>query len=532
MTDWVMTVVDSVSIQPYIFGSNNLKHIVGASQLVYEATHDWVHGCLVDVGKTNVDRRGEFNDQRIEEPTHGLTSELVYAGGGNAVAIFKAIEDAQQFTRRLTEKALMDAPGLQIVVVHQPFAWGDNLAAVRRAAFQTLDRKKRDRRVSSPLLGLGVTADCQFTGLSAVTVQTEGDAQTEDATQAGRTDSWRISAEIRGKRSAFSDAHARLGKSLPSGYDFAADFDDFGDKGESSYIAIIHTDGNGMGKRIETLEAGIRTTDFRAYIQAMRQFSASIQTAAETAMDETIKLLIGNIDAEDKIGGIVTVHDKKKLPFRPIVFGGDDTTFVCDGRLALTLAEAYLRRLTTPTLSDNRPLTARAGVAVVNSHYPFARAYGLAEELAGSVKQRIKKAERDMTAMDWHFAVSGLVLDLDAIRRREYTVAAGNLVMRPVALDGDSDWRTWDVFTHMMDGFRGTDWVGRRNKLKALREALRGGTERVKEFTQATVALPEIDGRPEARNDGWIGRCCVYYDAVEALDFYVPLKGPATGGAT
>lgn len=531
MTDWVMTVVDSVSIQPYIFGSNNLKHIVGASQLVYEATHDWVHGCLVDVGKANVDRRGEFNDQRIEEPTHGLTSELVYAGGGNAVAIFKAIEDAQQFTRRLTEKALMDAPGLQIVVVHQPFAWGDNLAAVRRAAFQTLDRKKRDRRVSSPLLGLGVTADCQFTGLPAVTVQTEGDAQTEDATQAGRTDSWRISAEIRGKRSAFSDAHARLGKSLPSGYDFAADFDDFGDKGESSYIAVVHTDGNGMGDRIAALEAGIPDNNPRAYIQAMRGFSASIQKTAEAAMSATIKHMVDSIDEESKIGGVVAVR-KKKLPFRPIVFGGDDTTFVCDGRLALTLAEAYLRRLTTPTLSDNRPLTARAGVAVVNSHYPFARAYGLAEELAGSVKQRIKKAERDMTAMDWHFAVSGLVLDLDAIRKREYTVDAGKLVMRPVALDGASDWRTWATFTDIMRDFRGQAWVGRRNKLKALREALRGGTERVKEFTQATVALPEIDGRPEAKHQGWIGPHCAYYDAVEALDFYVPLKEPATGGAT
>jgi hypothetical protein len=31
-------------------------------------------------------------------------------------------------------------------------------------------------------------------------------------------------------------------------------------------------------------------------------------------------------------------NDKYLLPFRPIVFGGDDVTFICDGRLGLSLA--------------------------------------------------------------------------------------------------------------------------------------------------------------------------------------------------
>src|SRR5260370_22422013 len=31
------------------------------------------------------------------------------------------------------------------------------------------------------------------------------------------------------------------------------------------------------------------------------------------------------------------------IPFRPIVFGGDDVTFVCDCRLGLSLATAYFR---------------------------------------------------------------------------------------------------------------------------------------------------------------------------------------------
>lgn len=535
MTDWVMTVVDTVGIQPYVFSSNNLKHIVGASQLVHEATHDWVYGCLVDVGKTNVDRQGKmFDDQRIEEPDHGLTSELVYAGGGNAVILFKDRQDARRFTNGLTEKALMDAPGLQVVVVHQPFAWGDSLADVRCEAFKALDRKKRDRRQSSPLLGLSVTADCQFTGLPATAVHTETGLLATPA-QVKTLVTRRVSAEVNAKGDAFERAQKRLRELSGREYSYVQDFDDFGDKGESSYIAVVHTDGNGMGRRIEALEKGVAGASPRAYIQAMRAFSKSVQEAAEAAIRATIDRLAPPDDNENeiKIGGVVSVRDNK-LPFRPIVFGGDDTTFACDGRLGLTLTEFYLGQLTEQPLSDGRPLTARAGIAVVNSHYPFARAYGLAEELAKSAKERIKKIKDErrveVTAMDWHFAVSGHVLDLKAIRKREYSVKAGDLVMRPVALDGGDDWRTWKVFTDMMCDFQGKEWKGRRNKLKALRGALRTGESGVQKFVQAAGTLPAIADQPEAANQGWIDKRCAYYDAVEALDFYVPLPERATGG--
>ncbi len=70
-------------------------------------------------------------------------------------------------------------------------------------------------------------------------------------------------------------------------------------------------------------------------------------------------------------------------------------------------------------------LTACAGIAIVKSHYPFARAYALAEELTRSAKSYRTKETIVGSCLDWHFALSGLGGSIKEIRDREYKVRAG-----------------------------------------------------------------------------------------------------------
>jgi hypothetical protein len=327
-------------------------------------------------------------------------------------------------------------------------------------------------------------------------------------------------------------------------------FDDLGrTKGESSYIAIVHTDGNGMGKRIQKIAKDY--PENRDYINAIRSFSEGAKDAANDALVSTIKKTIDSIlprdlDGREAVGGAIEIkkdeEGNKILPIRPIVFGGDDATFVCDGRLGLTLAEFYLRQLTSPSrkLVDGDPLFARAGVAVVKSHYPFARAYALAEELAASSKKFIKEknTESKLSAIDWHFAVSGLVLGLDEIRKRDYHTKQGYLTMRPLILGQKigPEWRTWNTFTKIISELRETvsevddaqkseeQWS--QNKLKALRMVLREGPESVMQFLNGNTPdkVPLIPGNLDSEKRGWIADRCTCFDAIEAMDFHVPLK--------
>jgi hypothetical protein len=243
------------------------------------------------------------------------------------------------------------------------------------------------------------------------------------------------------------------------------------------------------------------------------------------------KKVIGDI-AHDNV---IELRDKR-LPFRPIVFGGDDVTFVSDGRLGLSLAAHYLSEFSSRTLADKMPAHCRAGVAVVKTHYPFARAYALADELCRSAKQYIKQrqqppfSENGLTAMDWHFAVGGLVLGLQTVRDREYTVPkVGNLNMRPVRLTPRAqDWRSWGTFSQIVEKFQNDEqWAERRNKVKALRDPLRASPEAVRQFrtVYGMPELPSIPLQPDMAIQGWQGDRCGYFDAIEAMDFFVPLMG-------
>lgn len=536
MANYTLTVIDTSGIQDYIFGSNNLKQNVGASALAHWATHNRVYETLNALGKSNISNREDLNTVlQIEKEEDGLVSELIYAGGGNTVILFRNTPlfegrtPAREFTHRLTRTILTEMPGVQLVVAHSEFDWETTqLGKLVAETIRKVGDKKMLAAVSTPLLGLSVTADCQYTGLPAAGEIPDPDKQLR-----------RVSAEVEAKNIAYEWADDRLddiftkyGKLDLKGYRFVRDFDEFGAKGESSYIAVIHTDGNRMGKRVEAL-ANCHPTS-RDYIVEMRKFSRSIEDAAGRALTATVRQLRDSI-VDGKIGGVINIRydeEEKKsiLPFRPIVFGGDDVTFVTDGRLGLTLTAFYLEQLEGHKLTDGEgPIVARAGVAVVKSHYPFARAYDLAEDLQRSAKTVTDKGQ--LAAVDWHFATSGAILPLKEIRERQYTGPDGQLNLRPLAFQDTTavKWNTWSAFKAMVARFNEKEWADRHNKIKGIQAVLRDGSHAAEQFLTLydLPKLPEIPGNANAASTGWVGKQCICYDAIEALEFFVPLEEAA-----
>ena len=534
---YVLTVVDTVGIQRYIYGTNHLRQNVGASHIVKQATSHWVVDVLPGVHNA-IRRDGQiaFNtSKRIEEGK--LDAEVVYIGGGNAVILFASMELARRFAADLTRRALREAPGLHVVVAHSdPFDWeksalGGKEGVVQRT-MERLAQQKQNRPADAPLLGMGVTASGAFTGLPAV------------GREAGRL----ISSEAQAKIQAAQAAHEHLYNEFKEAwgeFGIPKDFDHFGrSEGERSYVAVIHIDVNGMGKRVQAVYRHYPTPeDNRAYIEAMRAFSQSMKDAAHTALESTIRLLARNIDKLSEEYGINLEEDDGRvyLPVRPIVYGGDDVTFVTDGRLGLSLAARYIRVLAQQHLvgpeGEAWPIYARGGIAIVKTHYPFAHAYTLTEELNHSAKvfiQEQRGGQDDLNALDWHFTASGLIGGLKEIRQREYYLAREySLLMRPVVLDTESKeyqgWRTWSNFVKVTCAFKyANEWRDRRNKIKALREVLRQGNPEAIEHFRSLYRIPELppikNAPPDVQKRGWLEKRTPYFDAIEAIDFFISLE--------
>lgn len=545
MSKYIATVIDTTGIQKYIFGSNRLKENVAGSYLVNLATDDWVKCCLKQLGNVYIPKCNPSQTEPHINENPEIMAELIYSGGGNTFLLFRDTEDnyARKFTEAWSKKILIEAPELNVEIAHQSFECNKRLLrdVIKNDLIKgKLDIHKRNPRPSAPLLGLGVTVSCISTGLVAVeTREIDGMARP-------------ISREVVKKLDKINDANGELRKILfddrkprkrKEQYDIPLDVDDLGrSENESSYIAVVHIDGNRMGQRFE--EYGKSQSDNREFIIAMRKLSWGVSEASRKALEAVGHAVIKLVD-EEKFE-----IKNNYLPFRPIVYGGDDVTFVCDGRLGLSLAVKFLEKFEefTQELPDGQgKATACAGIAIVKTHYPFSRAYALSESLCSQAKQWIKQETNDyekplFSALDWHIAASGLLGSIGEIRDREYRVQIpdldkpkpASLTMRPMRSHPcPNQWRTWAGFTQVVNDFNThKDWKDRRNKVMALREVLRQGKKATEQFIQA-YSLETLPAFPEANSilakEGWFPygenmEICGYFDVIEAMDFYTPLE--------
>lgn len=544
-----LVVVDTTRIQPYVFGSNHLRENIGASYLVAQATEAWgfeavdgVAGC-----RHNATRAGgdwDLDDDARIEDGH-LDAEVVYAGGGNFVVLFRDGMRADGFIRRLSLRVLAEAPGLRLVFGRSDCEWerSGSLAQAVEAAFKDAARAKRSTPPSAPLLGLAVTKMCSSTGLPAVRL-VQGVGADEDLLPA--------SAEIHAKLLALEAADDRLRRVLPppEGFEYPKDLGHLGPtRHEASFVAVVHADGDGMSERVRRIGEEHGASPNRDYLLALRRFSRSVNAAARKALEQTLDTLMRRIDPSGAViaHGVdqrqvvkIQLHksgSKASLPFRPLILGGDDVAFVCDGRLGLSLTAEYLRRF--EEASARLPaggLTASAGVAIVKSHYPFARAYTLAEELCRSAKAYRSTVGKG-SFLDWHFALTGVTGHLEELREREFRVSGGELNLRPLCLGDNPNepMRTWRALTRALRSFQGEEWAGRRNKVKALRTALREGPDAVQRFLEVF----DLQGLPDLCSDlsdlprrGWHGGRCAYFDAIELADHFVPFGEDEEEGNT
>ncbi len=567
-----LLLIDTTQTQRYIFCSNRLMENIGGSYLVAMATEQWVLETIVKHGiephniRQRADKTYEVDPDRHFE-RDDLAVEVITAGGGNSILLCRDEAVMRKFLNHYSRRLLCDAPNIPVYTAHEPFDWSgtQKLAeAVGQLMGETANKAKQMQQDSQPLLGVGVSVPCKATGLPAVQM----------SKPVGDTPPYPISAEIAAKHAVADQIHDKLAaitylkKEVPINedhYRYPGDFDDMVPRqGEANYIAIVHADGDGVGSRLKRLgkdeKGNYLDWDHRKYITERRRFSDGLKAATRQALRATMKSLQDKLLQDSKPKGDVLIAfygDEEQrielqpievgkylyyLPFRPIISGGDDVTFVCDGRIAHALTLNYLRAFKQATSEIfDRPISASAGIAIVRTHYPFARAYDLAEDLMENAKRarRFNKwKEEEIGALDWHFTVGGLYGTVKTIREREYKSGSGDLTLRPVAVEKPKQLseRRWDTIQKGVEAFQEPNipqdeqkWHSRRNKAKALRDALREGKNGVVRFRTMFLngdKLPDI-GDENFRDNGYYLDRCGYFDALELSDWFMDVPAVA-----
>lgn len=201
----------------------------------------------------------------------------------------------------------------------------------------------------------------------------------------------------------------------------------------AGWIGVVHADGNGIGDII----AGIN--DLERY----RRFSKGLEEATSAAFAAAVR----SVSEQDWL--------------IPLIVGGDDVTFLCDGRRALAVTRAYLtefERFTAdfvaglggPDGQSLEHLTACAGVAFVKPNFPFHAAHELAEELCRSAKRATKVQASGRSSYDFHVLHDSVLRPLASIR--------DDLVTRYADADLDL-WASPFLAPSAASVLRSDDWV-------------------------------------------------------------------------
>ncbi len=387
--------VDLRAIQRYIFSSNKLRDNLGASYLVSHIFDD-------------------FKDEKTG-----------FCGGGNLYRQCDSDSQAKEIVRDLSRAIFETAPGLSFNAAIIKTKEDEDFSTRIKRLHQKLEEEKQTHQQITTLRSYGVNAQCSSGPLSAQYQNPfEKDKYISEVVYAKRKlfELLKNDTEV----NVMSDEYSQY---LSGDFKLTEEFLEISPlKGEDSHIAVVHIDGNGIGAIFSTLKT----------LSDYQEFSKKLNTDMHKALRETIKILEDKIRKGEWDYNYKTVNEqntlKNILPLRPIYIGGDDITFVCEGKLGIVLACTYIEQI--KKILNDKEITFCAGIAIAKTNFPFFQTYKAAEALCRSAKNKRIKEDENESYIDFHMINSSIYSNLEEVRKIQYKSIDGiNLLYRPYKID-------------------------------------------------------------------------------------------------
>ena len=466
----LIAIYDCRSKQEYIYRTNRVQEIVGASELLRDLFKGFFNICDLNIS-TDWENLIAPDDYFGYFRENDLDAEVVYEGGGNLCMIFKDEDTYKKFNRKFSRYALDKAYNVSIIASAAEIKERDGGYDFVEDRNELYRRNAWNKNTGSYYVPCNILP---FTQVDRLTFQ-------PIVKKTGSGSSRRqFTAESLRKQMTYDALLPEDNQIIEK------EFDNMVDKGTESLLAIIYIDGNNMGEKLKNRTHGL--TGYAQGITALRDFSKKTnQDFVVTPIQEISKRLT------QKYNEAKTKKEKIRFLFRRIISGGDEITLVCNARAVPLILETYFDTLIAS--GDN---TACAGVAIFHSHAPFADVYEIAEQCCENAKKKAHVSPSDQTNyIDFHYCHSGITNSLDVIRERQ----EGRYTARPYEYSGN--WQEFIRLGTMIAEKKGMKL--KRSDVKELSDALNSGEsyykaelKRIQSRQTTDDFQKEIMGNPDA----------------------------------
>lgn len=351
-------------IQSFIFQTNKLREIVGASELVEEICKDKFKE-IVGSGYVEYDGSRQCG--------------AILQAAGNIKYIFNTEEECAEVVRKFPKEIFGFAPG---ITVSQAVVKMEGENNNFKKAVNELEKRLRTQRntpMRSATLGLMGIQRSRQTGLPVVEERKVKKQLTPiDAGTRAKLD---MLKKIDDPDFELTKSLCNTAFNIKSLHNRQVAYDIERMVKDNDWVAVIHADGNGLGQIVQAIG-----TDAERF----KKFSESLDESTKKAAAKAYESIHNRFD------------ENEFIPIRPIVLGGDDFTVICRADLALDYVTTFIEQFEENTKFVQeyesvkfQNLTACAGIAYVKSSYPFYYGYELAEALCSRSKKDAKENLKD-----------------------------------------------------------------------------------------------------------------------------------------
>lgn len=447
----VLVSIETVKIKDFIFSTNKLKLIRGASYLLDYMNQVEVPRILKKYGleyKThelvnkiyNISDDKEFLEKVDEEIDKAIDKRILYIGAGNAKFLVEDKDKAEKICKEIKEVYKALAPSAKVIAEYYEMKENEKIwTAIDELAQKTAEKKSE----GFPMLNIDLpfAVKCDLSGTEPAVVSwknikddlenieihrsgegSDNDKQVEDTKTAIRNvikkDNMKISEEsavkIKYSNKMIKDDVNEIGfysiikKALNYDIHLNTEIDDYsvGD----SFIGFVYSDGDGLGDFLKNVKK-VYTTE-EEYLKFMRKFSVILDRNTKYVLKEVIKKMYNDKkfvkkkpilkDGKPKYEIINDKEEevKKSIIGEFLIVGGDDVCAVFPADLAIEISyefqkqfEEKMKKFTEIENQKNEKknpenITSSCGIVIAKNKTPMFQLFEQGLKLQKSAKAK------------------------------------------------------------------------------------------------------------------------------------------------